>query len=299
MNVLIVGAGSMGIWFGTAIGSDATITYADVDREAAAAAAETTGGSVTTLDGNSGRDGDNGDGNVEDGVGDKHTQDEQDTYDAVCLAVPMAHVTEAIAEQASRADHAVIDVSGVMAPPLAAMREHAPDRERVSLHPLFAPERAPGSIAVVRDVGGPVTDDLLAALAARGNDLVDTTAAEHDDAMETVQAMTHATVLSFALAADSVPDGFETPIYEQLQTLAEQMTGGTPRVYADIQSTFDGAEAIADAARTIADADPAELESLYQEAGARWHDDSETETETETATSSPTTADQPAEGADQ
>lgn len=113
--------------------------------------------------------------------------------------------------------------------------------------------------------------------------------------METVQAMTHATVLSFALAAESVPDGFETPIYEQLQTLAEQVTGGTPRVYADIQATFDGAEAIADAARTIADADAAELESLYQEAGSRWHDDSETET----ATDSPATADQPAEGADQ
>ncbi|ELY88177.1 prephenate dehydrogenase [Natrialba hulunbeirensis JCM 10989] len=285
MDVLIVGAGSMGIWLGTAIGSDATITYADVDREAAAAAAEATGGSVTTLDGDdTGRD---------DTVAGEDTQKEQDTYDAVCLAVPMAHVTEAIAEQASRADHAVIDVSGVMAPPLAAMREHAPDRERVSLHPLFAPERAPGSIAVVRDAEGPVTDDLLAALAARGNALVETTAAEHDDAMETVQAMTHATVLSFALAAESVPDGFETPIYEQLQTLAEQMTGGTPRVYADIQATFDGAEAIADAARTIADADPAELESLYQKAGARWHDDSET------AADSPATADQPAEGADQ
>ncbi|ELY94866.1 prephenate dehydrogenase [Natrialba chahannaoensis JCM 10990] len=286
MNVLIVGAGSMGRWFGTAIGSEATITYADVDREAAAAAAEATGGSVTTLDANSGRDGD-------DNSNDTDVQAGQDTYDAVCLAVPMAHITDAIAEQFSRTDHAVIDVSGVMAPPLAAMREHAPDHERVSLHPLFAPERAPGSIAVVRDATGPITDDLLAALAARGNDLVDTTAAEHDDAMETVQAMTHATVLSFALAAESVPDGFETPIYEQLQTLAEQVTGGTPRVYADIQSTFDGAEAIADAARTIADADATELESLYQKAGARWHDDSET------AADSPATTDQPAEGADQ
>lgn len=138
MNVLIVGAGSMGIWLGTAIGSVATITYADVDREAAAAAAAATGGSVTTLDGDdTGRD---------DTVGGEDTQKEQDTYDAVCLAVPMAHVTEAIAEQASRADHAVIDVSGVMAPPLTAMREHAPDHERVSLHPLFAPERSPARL---------------------------------------------------------------------------------------------------------------------------------------------------------
>jgi len=248
MDVLIVGAGSMGTWFGAAV--DAEVVFADIDGDAAAAAADAVGGDIADLEG-------------------------ERTYDIVCLAVPMTHVAEAIAAQATRAERALVDVSGVMEPALAAMDRHAPDVERASLHPLFAPERAPGSIAVVRDRSGPVTDEVLATLEARGNDLLETTAAEHDEAMETVQAATHAAVLSFALAAKSVPEGFETPIYDALGRLARQVTAGTPRVYADIQATFDGADAVADAAAEIAAADPDELETLYRDAAANWHDDRE------------------------
>jgi len=49
MDVLIVGAGSMGTWFGDGI--DARVTFADLDRDAAATAAETVGGDVTDLEG--------------------------------------------------------------------------------------------------------------------------------------------------------------------------------------------------------------------------------------------------------
>lgn len=243
MDVLIVGAGAMGTWFGRAV--DAEVAFADVDPDAAASAAESIGGAVADLEG-------------------------ADTYEAVCLAVPMTHVADAIATHAERAERAVLDVSGIMAPPLAAMAEHAPDRERVSLHPLFAPGRAPGSIAVVRDSAGPVTDALLEGLASRGNDLLETTPDEHDEAMETVQAATHAAVLSFAIAASPAPDGFETPIYEGLRTLVEQVTEGTPRVYADIQASFDGADAVAEAAAELAGADPEGLEALYREAAEQW-----------------------------
>ena len=246
MDVLIVGAGEMGTWFGQA--TDATVTFADVDEDAAVAAAGAVGddAETTALDGT-------------------------ESYDVVCIAVPMGHVVEAIADHADRAERAIVDVSGVMASPLEAMATHAPDLERASLHPLFAPERAPGSIAVASDKPGPTIDALLESLVARGNDPLETTATEHDEAMETVQAATHAAVLSFALAAESVPDGFETPIYEGLRQLTKQVTGGTPRVYADIQQTFDGADKVADAASAIADADPATLESLYQDAARQWH----------------------------
>ncbi|MXV62350.1 prephenate dehydrogenase/arogenate dehydrogenase family protein [Natronorubrum sp. JWXQ-INN-674] len=248
MDVLIVGAGAIGTWFGRAV--DATVAFADVDADAAATAADTVGADadVTDLEGT-------------------------DSYDVVCLAVPMTHVVDAIADHADRAERAIVDLSGVMDPPLEAMATHAPTLERASLHPLFAPERAPGSIAVVRDESGPVLDALLESLTARGNTLVETTATEHDGAMETVQAATHAAVLSFALAADSVPDGFETPIYEELRSLTEQVTEGTPRVYADIQQTFEGADAVADAAARIADADSDALESLYREAAQQWQRD--------------------------
>ncbi|WP_121743069.1 prephenate dehydrogenase/arogenate dehydrogenase family protein [Natronorubrum halophilum] len=248
MDVLIVGAGSMGTWFGRA--TDATVAFADVDADAATTAAGAVGGDAGTA-----------------------ALEGEDSYDVVCLAVPMPYVVDAIADHADRAERAIVDVSGVMEPPLEAMAEHAPGLERASLHPLFAPERAPGSIAVVRDEAGPTIDALLEQFAARGNDCLETTAAEHDESMETVQAATHAAVLSFALAAESVPEGFETPIYKGLGALAEKMTEGTPRVYADIQRTFGGADAVADAAAAIADADADEFESLYRDAARQWQPD--------------------------
>lgn len=242
MDVLIVGAGAMGTWFGAAV--DADVAFADVDSAAAAAAADAVGGEAVPLESDA-------------------------TYDVVCIAVPLSHADGAIADHASRADAAIVDVSGAMVDPLAAMARHAPALERASLHPLFAPERAPGSIAVVREDAGPTIETLLATLEDRGNDLVETTPEEHDEAMETVQSATHAAVLAFALAAESVPEGFETPIYEELRALAMRVTAGTPRVYADIQETFAGAEAVADAARELADADHEEFESLYAEAARK------------------------------
>mgnify|MGYP000710623552 CR=1 FL=1 len=49
--------------------------------------------------------------------------------------------------------------------------------------------------------------------------------------------------------------------------LADRVTDGTPRVYADIQAAFDGAEDVADAARRIADADFEEFHEVYEDAG--------------------------------
>lgn len=248
MDVLIVGAGAVGRWFGSTV--DASTAFADVDADAARTAADATGGRSVALDGD-------------------------ESFDAVCLAVPMNRVVSGIETHASRAKRAVLDVSGVMEPPLEAMGIHAPDRERISLHPLFAPERAPGSIAVVEGRAGPVTGSILADLETRGNRLVETTAAEHDAAMESVQAAAHAAVLSFALAAEEVPSGFATPVYDDLRRLARQVTAGNPRVYGDIQRTFPGADAVAEAATRIADADGEDLEALYREAGATWHDGGE------------------------
>lgn len=247
MEVLIVGAGSMGRWVAESL--DARVAFADVDGSAAEAAAEALGGRAVALESEAG---------------------ERDAFDAVCLAVPMTHVGAAVEAHAPRADRAMLDVTGVMGPALEAMATHAQELERASLHPLFAPERAPGSIAVVRGRSGPVTDRLLADLEACGNDVFETDAATHDEAMESVQAAAHAAVFSFALAAERTPPAFATPVYEALADLAETVTGGTPRVYADIQDTFDGAEAVAEAADAIAAADRDDLEALYREASERW-----------------------------
>jgi len=80
-----------------------------------------------------------------------------------------------------------------------------------------------------------------------------------------VQASAHTAVLAFALAAEDVPDAFQTPISEDLFELVEQVTGGEARVYADIQAAFDGADDVAEAARRIADADDERFAELYED----------------------------------
>jgi len=258
MKLLVVGAGAVGRWFAGVVADDGELgevdlAFADVEASAAGMAARTVGGRAVGLDG--------------EGRADDWSDDEQ--FDAVVVAVPLPATAKAIATHADRAERAVLDLSGAMAAPVAAMAEHAPDRERVSLHPLFAPENAPGRVAVVAANPGPVTDGLRSSLAAAGNELFETTPEAHDRAMETVQAKAHAALLAFALAADAVDPSFGTPVYDRLVDLVAEVTGGEPRVYGDIQATFDGADAVAEAAREIAAADPGTVERLFRDAGDR------------------------------
>ncbi|ELZ12605.1 prephenate dehydrogenase [Halovivax asiaticus JCM 14624] len=260
MDVLVVGAGAMGRWIADVL--DADVAVADVDEAVARKTAAAVDAQVVPLDPATGT-----------GEADGDADGPSAEFDVVCLAVPMALVEEAVATHANRARGAIVDVTGVMEPALEAMAEHAPDLEHCSLHPLFAPERAPGSVAVVTEGRGPLTDGILADLEAAGNDLVETTAAEHDAAMESVQAATHAAVLAFGLAAERVPSTFETPVYAALREQVERLTGGTPRVYADIQARFDGSTSVAAAAERVASADHDELEAIVAELGDRWAGD--------------------------
>jgi prephenate dehydrogenase len=262
MEILVVGAGAMGRWLGGALLEDAPepvdLAFVDADPEAADAAASQVGGRAVPTD-----------------------TDEQ--FDAVCIAVPIPAVPDTIREYADNAEAAVFDVSGTMAVPVEAMREAAPDCERLSMHPLFAPANEPGNVPLVPDSTGPITDAVRAALDARGNDCFETTVTEHDEAMETVQARTHTAVLAYALTAEEVDDRFHTldhgcsslgprfhtPISSGLNDLAQQVTDGEARVYSDIQMAFDGAEDVAAAAQEIADSDAVAFERLYDDAGDR------------------------------
>ncbi|WP_158056587.1 prephenate dehydrogenase/arogenate dehydrogenase family protein [Halorussus halophilus] len=242
MEILVVGAGAMGRWLGGVV--DADVAFADADPAAAERATEALGERARTV-----------------------SLDTDERFAAVCVAVPISAAEDAIADHAPKAEQAVFDVTGTMAGPLATMGEEVPDRERASFHPLFAPENAPGNVAVVVEQSGPVIDAVRQQMRAHGNELVETTAQEHDEAMETVQASTHAAVLAFALAAEDVPDGLTTPVYDELAKLSEQVTGGTPRVYAEIQDAFDGADRVAEAATELAEADSETFTDIYRVAG--------------------------------
>lgn len=244
MDVLVVGAGDVGRWVAAA--ADASVAFADVDRQRAEAAAESVGSRARAV-----------------------PLDGDDSFDVVAVAVPLGVASAAVERHAPRADRAVVDFTGEMAGPLAAMADAAPDAERASFHPLFAPEHAPGRVAVSADATGPATDEVRAWLTDAGNELVDVAPETHDDAMATIQGRTHAAVLAFALAADDdVPEALATPVYEDLDALAERVTGGNARVYGDIQAAFGGAEEVAAAAERLADAVDAEaFAEVYDDAG--------------------------------
>jgi len=242
MELLVVGAGEIGRWIADTVEANVAFTDRDetVARDAAVTAAADKACAVPT--------------------------DTTDTFDAVCLAVPMSAVADAVAEYADNASEAIIDVSGEMASPLDAMCEHCPDCQRASFHPLFAPPRVPGNVAVVVDEGGPVVDAICEDIERHGNDVFETTAVEHDDAMETVQAGAHAAIVAWRLAGEDLREEFHTPVSSALDDLADTVTEGSPAVYAEIQRAFEGADDVADAAREIADADPEEFEALYEQA---------------------------------
>lgn len=245
MDTLVIGAGAMGRWLGEVLRADASepvdVAFLDAEQTRANEAADQVGGRGVTAE-------------------------TADTFDLVCIAVPIPAATDAIESYAPFASRAIIDVTGTMADPVAAMADHASACERASLHPLFAPENEPGNIPVVVDNDGQTIETVLDALRERGNDVFETTVSRHDEAMETVQARTHAAVLAFGLSAEAVPEQFQTPISEELAALTTQVTGGESRVYADIQLAFDGAEDVADAAREIADSDRERFEQLYEQA---------------------------------
>ncbi|SFL12940.1 prephenate dehydrogenase [Halogranum rubrum] len=243
MNLLIVGAGAMGRWVADTV--DADVAFLDRDADAAETAAEAVDGRVVPVD-------------------------TEERFDALCLAVPMSAVIDTIEVYAPLAERAVFDITGVMAAPVAAMREHAPDCERVSFHPLFAPRNAPGNVAVVTDESGPVTDAIRDDMTAADNHVFETTVEEHDEAMETVQAGAHTAVLAYALAAGDVRDEFATPVSAGLRDLVETVSDGSPQVYSEIQSVFEGADDVAAAAAQIAAADDDEFESLYHDVSSRF-----------------------------
>lgn len=256
MRVLVVGAGTMGRWVGATL--DGPVAFADVDQEAAAAAARAIDGAITA---------------PLEVLPDEETDpgQERQSFDTVVVAVPMTAADDVINSQADRATAAIVDVAGEMTGPIEAMRTAAPDLERLSLHPLFAPENAPGTIAAVHDEPGPVTNRIREALSVAGNDVFETTVTEHDEAMESVQAATHAAILAWRLAADDdVRAAFHTPLSSELEALAEHVTSQEPRVYADIATRYGaGTDALADAAETLSDADRTAFLDAFERASAR------------------------------
>ncbi|QLG27072.1 prephenate dehydrogenase [Halorarum halophilum] len=246
MRLFVVGAGEMGRWLARTLRPAVDrVAFADTNPQVAMDAAdEMVDGRVVPLD-------------------------TDEAFDCVALAVPIPAVPEAVEAHApNAATGALVDVSGAMTEPLAAMAEHA-EAEYASFHPLFAPPRAPGRVAYVPGESGSVVERVRETMREADNDVFETTAAEHDEAMRTVQTGAHTAVLAYALAAEDVPKEFHTPVSEPLSELAGTVTAGDAAVYGDIREAFGGADAIAEAAAELAEADSDSFSELFAEARER------------------------------
>lgn len=111
MKLLVVGAGEIGRWVADTV--PAEVSFTDLDEATAADAAAGRDARVVPAD-------------------------TTEQFEAVCLAVPMSAVPDAVAEYAENAQRGMFDVSGQMQSAIEAMQRHV-DGERASFHPLFAP----------------------------------------------------------------------------------------------------------------------------------------------------------------
>lgn len=241
MRCIVVGAGGMGRWFAAVTGGWLDPVFVDIDQPTARRVAQ-------AFDAQS------------------RGPQELESAPIVCTAVPLSETPAALETYVQYADRAVIDLSGAMSEPLEIMRKHGDNLERINLHALFAPEHSPGRVAAVVENTASTWPTLREHLEGDGNEVFETTAETHDRAMETVQASAHTAVLAYALASERVPPEFHTPISADLESLATRVLSGPPVVYRDIQTTFAGAERVAEAASRLAGADPQRFERLYEQA---------------------------------
>lgn len=153
--------------------------------------------------------------------------------------------------------------------------------EAASLNPMFAPALgfAGRPVAVVTVRTGPRLEALLGYLSSGGADVVPVEAAEYHRVVATVQAATHAAVLSFgrALAREGADVDallrLAPPPFVTLMALLSRIVSGEPTVYRDIQAAGEGpararqslADALEDITATVERDDPAHFATLVEE----------------------------------
>lgn len=197
---------------------------------------------------------------------------------ALCLAVP-ADAVDTVADTVLprlAPGSIVFDVTSSKNRPLAALRARRDDLAVFGTHPLFGP-RVPGpagqTAVVCPDPDDPAAHRWLSRLFAEaGTTVQEVSAAEHDQAMSWVQALTHQVLIVFAgLVSRSEPGmeelwRFRTPVFEALAGLAGRvLTPSQDATIAAIQAGVDGsgraddlAEAVAALQQALGSGDPSD-----------------------------------------
>jgi prephenate dehydrogenase len=187
--------------------------------------------------------------------------------DIVVLAVPEPVALDAVERLAAilRPGTLLVDTLSVKSRIVASLDAGAGHLEALSLNPMFAPSLGIDGRAVAAVVvnDGPLAQELLALLRARGGRVVIVGAERHDELAAVSQALTHASILAFGLAlAELDADVAELselapPPHLTLLAMLARITGGQAETYWDVQAANPFAEqaraTLADAMRRLAD----------------------------------------------
>lgn len=176
-----------------------------------------------------------------------------DRADIVVMSLPEKVSIAAVSTIASavRPDALIVDTSSVKTGFADEARRLPPgSAEIVGVNPMFAPSLGfqGRPVAVVSIRPGPRGTGFTDRLRSWGSQVVELTAQEHDALTAQTQALTHLSVLAYALtlarAGTSVGDLVESapPPCRSLLALAARILGGSPEVYWDIQIQNPGAD---------------------------------------------------------
>lgn len=165
--------------------------------------------------------------------------------DVVLVSVPIDVTVDVIRDIGPRvrADAVIADVTSTKTKPLRAMLEHS-SASVVGTHPLFGPSvhSLQGQrLALVPARGEQWARWLTQMFTARGIDVIETTAEQHDQAMAVVQVLTHFSteVAGLTLASLEIPLEqtlrFTSPVYLMELLMTARHFAQDPDLYASIQ----------------------------------------------------------------
>jgi prephenate dehydrogenase len=165
--------------------------------------------------------------------------------DVVILAIPQAAALDGLAAvvKSMREGALLVDTLSVKSRIVGAILRLDPPLEVLSLNLMFAPALGfrSQSVLAVRVSTGPRSDAFEALLRAWGAEVVFHGAEDHDRITTTVQALTHAAILSFGDAVRTLGVDLgelicaAPPPHRTLLALLARILSGEPEVYWDIQ----------------------------------------------------------------
>ncbi|WP_310551579.1 prephenate dehydrogenase dimerization domain-containing protein [Paenibacillus glufosinatiresistens] len=166
--------------------------------------------------------------------------------DLVMLSLPEEAALHAVflVSRLMKSDSLLVHTLSVQKPMALEIEALGISQEVVGLNPMFAPDLgiAGRPVAAIIRNEGPRAAELLDLLSGLGGRVERLEAEEHDGLVAAMQALTHASILSFGLALSALHvdiaklSALAPPPHSTLLALLARISSGTPEVYWDVQT---------------------------------------------------------------